>query len=394
MSRVVLATASLAFEQRVRRAFDGTLNGDLRRWRDDDMQLVTASRGLENVGELPELVVLGPDIPAEVALNVARTFDRERPEVSVVLVAPPTPGLWRDALHVGVRDVVDPESSDDDMRLAFERAMDAASHRRASLHSANHPDQLGKVVTVIAPKGGSGKTALASNLGVGLASQFPGKVVIVDLDLQFGDITHVLGLVPEHTMADASGVRDSLDLRTLKVFLTPRRDNLYVLCAPDSPADGEDISAGQVSRIIRLLAAEFDYVVVDTPAGITEHTLSSIELSTDLLLMCDLNVSSVRGMRKVVDALDRLDMTAATRHLVLNRADSRVGLDPRDVPGMVGLPVAFEMPSTRAIPLSMNQAQPVLESEAKAPVAKKLRDIVELFAAVPATKSSKKSRKT
>ncbi len=384
MSDIVLATASLAFEQRVRRSFEGSLNGSLRRWTDGDMQLVRAARTFDELAELPDLLVIGPDVPVDVALNVARTFDQDRPEISVVVVAPPTPDLWQQALHVGVRDVIDPEVADQEMRLAFERAIDAASRRRQNLQSTVHPERSGKVITVVAPKGGAGKTALASNLGVGLAARFPGQAVIVDLDLQFGDITHVLGLVPEHTMADAAGVRDSLDLTTLKVYLTPRPGDLFVLCAPDSPAAGEEVPPGQVSRILRLLAAEFDYVIVDTPAGITEHTLSAIELSTDLLLVCDLNLSSVRGMRKVVDALDRLDISAAPRHLVLNRADSRVGLDPREVPSMVGLPVAIEIPSTRAVPLSMNQATPVVEADPKAPISRKVGEMIDMFAARPA----------
>ena len=392
MSGVVLATASLAFEQRVRRAFGGALNGSLRRWNDSDLQMVSAPKGTDDLKDLPDLVVFGPDVPIEVAMKVARTFDSDRPEVSVVVVAPPSPELWQQALHVGVRDVVDPDGSDDDMRLAFERAIEAAGRRRLAINSTIHPERGGRVITVLAPKGGSGKTAIASNLAVGLARRNPGKTVIVDLDLQFGDITHVLGLIPEHTMADAAGVRDSLDLTTLKVYLTKRAD-LYVLCAPDSPAAGEEVPPGQVSRILRLLAAEFDYVVVDTPAGITEHTLSAVELSSDLMLVCDLNVSSVRGMRKVVDALDRLDISNAPRHLVLNRADSRVGLDPREVPAMVGIPIAGEIPSTRSLPLSMNQAVPVLESEAKAPVSKKLRELVGLFAAVPARSGGHRKRR-
>ena len=123
---------------------------------------------------------------------------------------------------------------------------------------------------------------MSTNLAVGLASNSPRGVVIVDLDLQFGDVAYALGLRPRHTMFDAvSHDNASLDITTLKVFLTHHQSDLYALCAPDDPARGELIDSDLVERVITLLATDFDHVVVDTPAGLTEQTLTTLDVRVD-----------------------------------------------------------------------------------------------------------------
>jgi pilus assembly protein CpaE len=386
---ILLASTSPTVEERIRMAFRGKLNGDLRRARDDRFLSDPNAVLLALNEQPPDVVALGPDVPIDIALDLAGRLDRELPSVSVVLIAQPTPELWRRAMRAGVRDVVSPDAPDEEIRQVFDAAQ-ASSGRHVPIDTTGGGPSgpKGRVITVTSPKGGSGKTAVASNLGVGLAQATGVEVVIVDLDLQFGDMTHVLGLQPEHTFSDADNVGGALDLTTLKVFLTPRKGGTYVLCAPDSPAEGEMISTDNVARTIGLLAAEFPYVVVDTSAGLTEHTLTAIERSTDLLLVCDLSMSSIMAMRKVTDALDQLEMTRAERHFILNRAATRVGIDESEVISVVGMGIDIGIPSNRAVPLSMNQGVPLIESTPRSPVTKKLVEIVDRFADVTAERSA------
>ncbi len=389
-SGIVLATGSLAFEQRVRRAFGGTLNGELRRWADAGLVADVDGALLDVTRDDPAVVVLGPDLPTEQALFLAGLVDREAPEITVLVAANPTPELWRRALQAGVRDVIAPDTPDHEVRTIIDRAVQRAQRVGAgSPGTGAGPRATGRVITVLAPKGGSGKTALATNLAVGLANAEPGGAVIVDLDLQFGDVTTVLGLDARHTIADATR-GSGLDVGTLKVFLTRHDETgLYVLAAPDSPAEGEDVAESRARRAIDLLAGEFPYVIVDTPAGLTEHTLGAMELSTDLILVCDMAVASAKGMRKVVDALDHLGMTEPRRHLILNRADSDVGLDPDDVERLVGIPVDVQLPSTRTMPLSMNQGTPLLTAAPRSDAARRLLEVVSRFAEIPATTAAR-----
>lgn len=376
MSRIVLATPSLAFEQRARRSFGGELNGTMTRWH-DEVIFADAGKAVAEMVEVhgPQVVAIGPNVPLETAFDLARAFEADHPEVATIVIAEPSPELWEQAMKAGVRDVLTPDASDIEIRAVLERAAEVSARRRQNvIQEVIEPVDAAKVITVVAPKGGSGKTALAANLGVALAASDTGSVVIVDLDLQFGDIANALSLAPEHTMADLVSASGGMNPTMLKVFLTPRAKNLFVLCAPQSPAEGELITEAQVVNMIRLLAAEFDYVVVDTAAGLTEATLAAMEMSTDTMFICDLSVSAVRGMRKLVDALDRLGMTKARRHFVLNRADSKVGVDADDAAAVMGMPVAVQVPSARLVPLSMNEGQPVIEKAPRSPVARRFMD--------------------
>jgi pilus assembly protein CpaE len=239
------------------------------------------------------------------------------------------------------------------------------------------PMKTTKVIVVVSPKGGSGKTAVASNVAVALAQQFPGRVAALDLDVQFGDMCTCLGLHPEHNLAELAQ-SNQVDATTIKLFLTPYEPGLYVLCGARTPVEADTVTHEHVSRVIPLLAQDFDYVVVDTPAGLDERTLSALELATDLLLVSSLDVTSIRSLRKAVDAMDALGVTK-NRHFVLNRADAKVGLNPADAAEAIGRPIVTMIPSAREIPLSMNLGTPVVKLEPKSKVARQLVQVSHLF---------------
>ena len=132
--------------------------------------------------------------------------------------------------------------------------------------------------------------------------------------------------------------------------------------------------------MLPLLAQNFDYVVVDTPAGLDERTLAAIECATDLLLVSSLDVTSIRSLRKALDALDQIGVKA-NRQLVLNRADAKVGLNPSDAEEAIGMKIACSIPSSREIPLSLNLGTPVVISEPKSAVAKQLQQLAQLLRA-------------
>jgi pilus assembly protein CpaE len=259
---------------------------------------------------------------------------------------------------------------------------------KASPSTALPAPRKGKVIVVVSPKGGSGKTAVATNLAAGLAMRFPGQVAALDLDVQFGDMCTSMGLHPEHNLAEVA-TSIQVDATTIKLFLTPYEPGLFVLCGARTPAEADVVTHMHVSKIIPLLAADFDYVVVDTPAGLDDRTLAALECATDLLLVSSLDVTSIRSMRKAVDAMDAIGVTQA-RHFVLNRADAKVGLRVTDASEAVGLPIKAMIPSAREIPLSMNVGTPVVKLEPKSAVAKRMAELSHLFAPVTATDKPKR----
>ena len=378
MSFIVLATSSAAFEQKVRRALGFDADRVVERRHSENMFVDPLAATKQLTAGNPEIIVIGPNVPVDTAFEITEAIEVERPEIDVILIADTAPNLWKRSLHAGISDVLRPDANDEQVRQSFSRVLDTAERRRRNLVvEAGVPDFAGRVITVISPKGGVGKTALTTNLAVSLASGDAGRVALLDLDLQFGDVSTSLGLEPENTIADLARIPGGVTPTSLKVFMTRCTDDLYALCAPMSPA--EEVSDAVVNRVIRLLADEFEHVVIDTAAGLQEATLTAIDLSTDLVLLCDLSASALRGLRKVVDALDNLGITEPNRHFVLNKANDKVGITPDDAAAIVGMRVEAEIPSSQAVPLAMNYGNIVVEEFPESAVAQGFRSVAGFF---------------
>ncbi len=396
MTRILLATNSEQFEKGVREAleYEGAL-----RWWDDDLaagvDLESLAKELTSTGA--GVISIGPGVRPETAIEIADHVDKIHPEISVIVVGSLDAKLWERALRAGVRDVVSHKADAEEIRQVFWRAAEATILARANLmpdisESAKRAAR-GRVISVVAPKGGSDKTALSVNVAVALAQRHPGKVSLLDLDLLFGDVTNALLLNPEHSIADAIDAHQ-LDSTLLKVLLTRRQRDLFVLTAPDSPALGEMVTNDLVGSAIDGLSSQFEYVVVDTAAGLSEVALAAIEKSDDIVFICDMSVAAVRGLHKVMSALHTLEMLRdKKRHFVLNRADSKVGISISDVESSVGMPVDVRIPSSRLVPRSMNEGMPLIESAPKSPVARAFIEIADIFSPLDGSGPAAKARR-
>lgn len=329
----------------------------------------------------PLVVCIGADVPQPLALAVSTELDRSHPGVGVVLLRQPSAELWSAAARAGVRDIVDPHSGGVELAEAFGHAADRAERVRAAaaagVGAGDEPSAT--VIVVLSPKGGSGKTMVAANLAIALAQTRTGEVVLLDLDTVFGDVAGVLGLVPEHTVGQLASL-PSFDPTTLKVFLT-RHDSsgVYVLAGSGLPEEGEAVTDAVASSILSMLARDFTYVVVDTAAGIDERALAAVDHATDLVMLATLDVASIRNLGKEVDALDRLGLVRAQRHFMLNRADARVGLELADVENAVGMPIVAALPSSRLVPLTMNEGRAIVLDEPDSSVSRELVRFARTF---------------
>ena len=386
MSRVVLAGADEDLILRVKEASDGdvtVLSGRLP---------AEPARLFEQLldGELPDVLLVGPHAPAPDVLTLAARLDVQSPGISVVLMADPSPEMWQAAMRAGIRDLLPPTAEAEEIRVAVERAAHAAAGRRRVLRPVEETARYtGRVITIASPKGGVGKTTVSTNLAIGLTALAPQSTVLVDLDVQFGDVASALSLVPEYTLPDAVQGPASQDTMVLKTFLTQHPSGLYAVCGSDSPAAGDTVTGEDVSRLLALLAREFRYVVVDTAPGLSEQTLAALDRATDVVMLTSMDVPGVRGLRKELDVLRELCMIPAGRHVVMNFADPKGGLSVRDVETTIGTGVDVVLPRSKAVPASTNQGVPLLESSRRDPMAKELRRLVSRFAATPLMRPSR-----
>lgn len=232
-----------------------------------------------------------------------------------------------------------------------------------------------EAIAVVAPKGGQGKTTIAINLATGLAEVAPNSVVLVDADLQFGDITAALGLNPESTIVEAASDAAADEL-VLKTALTHHEDGFFVVASAPSPELGDAITGRALAQLLERLRGTFRYVVVDTTPGLPEHTLALLDHVTDAVFVSNMSVPALRATRTEFELLRTLELMPVNRHLVLNQVDRQGGLTVRDAENITGAPVDIEVPRSSAVLLASNRGVPLIHDDVRDPAAKAIRALV------------------
>lgn len=379
MSRFVLITPDADFDARLRQAVAGGLQGGVQTFFTAVLPASPHELFASLNQEQPEILILGPEVPVEDALRLATVLNVQFPELSVILVGHPDPDVLLHAMRAGIRDMLAPESDPAQIRVLLQRTSQSFPRRNVQSRALAAESNRGLVIGVFSPKGGVGKTTIATNIAIGLGKIAPMGVVIVDLDLQFGDVASGLYLSPEHTVTDAVSPAASQDSLVLKAFLTVHPGGIYALCAPLSPIDADEITPDQVSRLIEQLSEQFQYVVVDTAPGLPEIGLAAMEQCTDVVWVSAMDIPSVRGLRSGLDILRRLNILPETRHVVLNMAEPKSGLTVQDIESTIGAPVDVSIPRSRAVSFSTNRGIPVLQEPVKDPATKAFNQLVNRF---------------
>jgi pilus assembly protein CpaE len=322
-----------------------------------------------------DVVVLGAGVHQELGLELASALRVIRPSAGVVLVRRRIDSsLLTDSLRSGVREVVDERDL-----AALAQAVGRVAELGRDVRAASGKEvggtdrQRGRVVTVFSAKGGCGKTTLATNLAMLLTIEAKARVCLVDLDLAFGDTGIALQLLPAHTIEDAAHIGIGLDKPALLALTTPHPSGLQVLVAPLRPDSKDSVKPEIVDHILELLVDEFDYVVIDTPPAFEELVLRALDRSDLLVLLATLDVPALKNLKLAVETLDLLAFPRDKWKIVLNRADSKVGLSLSDVEKALKAPASAHIPSSRDVPSSVNHGVPIVVDMPKHPVSEAIR---------------------
>ena len=329
------------------------------------------------------LVIIGPRAVTSDALAFAAALRLARPAVGVILARREVDvGLLSRAMQSGIRDVV-PVGDDAAMAAACRRSYEVS--RRMLAPPAEEETTPGQIVTVFAAKGGCGKTSIAINLGVALAGNGARRVCVVDLDLAFGDVAISVQLDPLRTMVDALPMAGHLDESGTASLLTRYQPGLDMLLAPTTPGDAEKIPPRLVGELLGILRGMYDFVVIDTPAQFSEHVLTAMDVSSQLVLLTTPDVPALKNLRVALDMLDMLSYPRQIRSVVVNRADSKVGLSLDHVRKVVRCEIAAHIPSSRAVPISVNKGVPITLDNPGHPVSQAMTKFAQQRLLAPAT---------
>jgi pilus assembly protein CpaE len=345
------------------------------------VQSVTAAEEvLVEGGEPVNVLVLSPEVKEPDALGLAEFVGRTAPMTAIVLVRDKAwNGLLPAAMRAGIRDVVDLTQGSEEIRDAIERAIVwAESLRQIRGDMQSKPSQRGKVISVFSSKGGTGKTFLATNLATAVAELSGKDTAVVDLDVDMGDVYSYFGSEPNKQVPDLIALGEGADRDTVMANAARFGENLYGFGAVPDPA--MQPPAGEaVGKYLRVLRQNFAYVVVDASADYTDLALACFDLSDAICLVTGLDVVSVKHLSKALETLLTIGLPRERFRIVLNRADSKVGLDAGDVERVMKIQVDTMIPSSRLVPTSLNKGRPVYLEEPNSEVSGSIRLLAQKF---------------
>jgi pilus assembly protein CpaE len=340
--------------------------------------------------EVPnDLLVIACAGHSERALVLIDGAVKQRRNRPVVVLGYGSPnGFVNRVFQAGADDVLvlpqDPEA----VRFSFEKAI-----ARKTGGSGTELGSQGRVICVLGPKGGTGKTLVATSLAVSLAEM--GKhVALVDLDLQFGDVGLCLGLRPERTIYDLVRSGGSLDEEKVSDFLVTHHTGVEVLMAPSRPDHAGAISIEFLRDVYTVLRRMVDYVIVDTPPGFTPEVIATIDIAGAICMVGMLDALSLKNTKLGLETLDLMGVPRDHVKLVLNRARTRVGITDEDVQAIVDRTPDVLIPSDRDIPRSVNEGATIVTAKPQSEAAEALRRLAGLMVeAEPGVSAAKRFKR-
>jgi pilus assembly protein CpaE len=320
-----------------------------------------AWRALEEAS--PDVLVVVAARPSDRALALIESAAKVRPDRPiVVLYQGPPDEFMRRAFESGADDLVTLPESSEAIRFSLQKAV---ARRRGSLEAGGQ----GPMICILGPKGGTGKTLTSCNLGVAFA-QAGKRSVIVDLDLQFGDVGIALGLSPEKTIYDLVRSGGSLDVEKVDSFLVRHDSGADALLAPTRPDQAGLIGVEFVREVLKSLRSSHEVVIVDTPPAFSPEVIAAIDAASHLCLVSALDALSLKDSKLGLETLELMGHRGSKVRVLLNRADAGGGITRQDVESILGRKPDVFVPEDRDIVRFVAEGRPIVVANERAVAAR------------------------
>lgn len=332
---------------------------------DDAEQVFTETARLH-----PSAVIINLSHMGEPGLKLVQRVSHECPNTAVICASrDSSPDLILKSMRCGARDYLRLPIIEDELTTVVERTAEFSAE-----HVNDEPKKRGRAIAVFSSKGGCGCSLIATNLAV--VQKTP--TVLVDLNLQSGDLELMLGLRSKFSLADVVDNRERLDDALLASYLTEHSKNVSLLAAPIKAESAEDIEPRHIYEVMELLRQRFDSVIIDTPHSFDAVTISALDHADQILMVLTLEIHAIRSTRRALEIFDRLGYPRKKIRLVVNRWSKNIDLDQKQVEDFLGeRVVGFIQSDYRAAVNSINMGQPLVTS---APASKASADLRQVAA--------------
>ncbi|MHB8171478.1 MAG: response regulator [Thermincolia bacterium] len=368
---------------------------------EEDMEVVgEAGNGEEAVSQAeklrPDIVLMDINMPVMDGITATELISLKLPRAGIIIMSVQGEQEYlKKAMMAGAREYMVKPFSSDELADTIRKVYDFEARRVNKLVPGEAKvvvRQEHQVITVFSTKGGVGKSTIATNLAVSLVKETGRKVVLVDLDLQFGDVAVMLNVIPKRTLTELAQEIGQLDGELLDSYLAPHPSGVKILPAPTRPEYAELVTASHVEKILGVLKQNYDYVIVDTPPLFNDANLAALDISDQILLILALDLPTIKNIKLSLEVLESLHYRGKVR-IVLNRSSNDFGIKYEDVERSLGFLVAAHVPSDgRVVVASVNKGVPFVISHPGSPVTLSLKELTKMVITEGGTQDQLKNR--
>ncbi len=330
----------------------------------------------------PDILLMDINMPKMDGITATEKISLKFPKAAIIIMSVQGEQEYlKKAMVAGAREYMVKPFSTDELVGTIRKVYDFEQKRRLQLIEPAIVKEMQRdprIIAVFSTKGGVGKTTIATNLAVSLAQQTRKKVVIMDLDLQFGDVAVMLNVTPKRTITELIQDINQMDPELLEGYLVAHPTGVKVLPCPTRPEYAELITGAHVEKILSVLKQSYDYIVIDTPPFFNETTLSALDLCHQILLIVALDLPTIKNVKLGLEVLDSLHLKGKVK-LILNRSSNDIGIRCEDMEESLGLKVAGHIPSDgRIVIASVNKGNPFVVTNPNAKITENIRELGEM----------------
>jgi pilus assembly protein CpaE len=327
----------------------------------------------------PDVALVSLDADQNKALQLISQLNADKPDLAILAVSAKNDGqAILQALRNGAKEFLTAPVVLEEMLMALQRLQRARPAAEGTHPSSNGgPIKVNsQVISILGSRGGVGCTTIAVNLGASLAQDAANAVALVDLDLALGDADVYLDLVGDHTLADIAVNIDRLDMTFLKGSLVKHASGLSLLPHPMQFEDAHLVRDEHLQRLINLLRASYTHLVLDLSKGFSPCDVTALHMSDVILLVAQLELSSLRNVVRMLAALD-LDKDIGEKvKVVINRAGNESEITVKKAEETIGKPVFWQVPNDhKTVVESRNQGVPLVMSAPKSKVNQNIQSL-------------------
>lgn len=359
-----------------------------------DIEVIgTAGSGVEAVDIArklqPDVMLMDINMPDMDGIKATELITSELPNTSVIMMSVQgEQDYLRRSMLAGARQFLTKPFTTDELLESIRQVYRLDSSKRRNFqYQAAGPTQVkedtsnqGRIFCVYSPKGGVGRTTIATNLAVALKQLTNKKVALFDGSLFFGDIGVMLHLPNPKTILELVSRINEMDEDLLRDVMVPHSSGIKVLLAPLKPEEGEMVQAAHITRILQEMRRSFDYIVIDTWPSFAEPVLAMTDLADRILLIMTLELPTIKNTKGFLDICEKLGYPADKVMLVLNRADSKLGIRTESVEDTLRKKFAASIPSDgRAVTTSINLGVPLVISDRELQFTKDINNLAKLL---------------